>query len=94
MRLSEVIVGGIGVLLAGAIVLAQQPAPTPPPSPPPCDEQLRITTTRMDIKRQQADLAEQNVAQLLEQLRQAQVQNAELKSEIDKLKDGAKPPGN
>ena len=94
MRLSDVVVGAMGVLLAGAIVLAQQPGPTPPPSAPPCYEQLRITTTKYEIKRNQAELAEQNVAQLLEQLRQAQLQNADMKSEIDKLKDGAKSPGN
>jgi len=72
----------------GALLCAQQPAP------PPCDEQLRITQTRYDIKKNQAELAEQNIAQLLEQLRQAQAQNTELKGEVEKLKHGAQPAAN
>ena len=56
--------------------------------------QLRTSKTLLDIKKQQADLAEQNVAQLLEQLRQAQVQNGDLRREVEALKQGSKPPGN
>jgi len=56
--------------------------------------QLRTGKTLLDIKKQQADLAEQNVAQLLEQLRQAQVQNGDLRREVEALKQGSKPPGN
>jgi hypothetical protein len=63
--------------------------------------QIRTGQTQYDIKKNQAELAERNVAQLLEQLRQAQQQtqalssqNAELRSEVEKLKNGASPQAN
>ena len=63
---------------------------------------LRTGQTQYDIKKNQAELAEKNVAQLLEQLRQAQQQtmlltgqNAELRQEVEKLKNGkAESPKN
>jgi hypothetical protein len=42
----------------------------------------RQLNTRWEIKRNQTDLAEKNVAQLLEQLRQAQAQIAALKTQL------------
>jgi uncharacterized protein YlxW (UPF0749 family) len=63
--------------------------------------QIRTGQTQYDIKKNQAELAERNVAQLLEQLRQAQQQaqtlssqNAELRSELEKLRNGATPQAN
>jgi hypothetical protein len=45
--------------------------------------QVRQHLTQYEIKRNQADLAEKNVAQLLEQLRQAQAQVGQLRKELD-----------
>lgn len=54
--------------------------------------QVRIGRTSYDIKKQQAELAEQNVAQLLEQLRLARQQQQGLQVEIDRLKAALAPP--
>jgi hypothetical protein len=51
--------------------------------------QVRELLTRWEIKRNQADLAEKNVAQLLEQLRQAQVQLGQARKELETLKGEA-----
>jgi hypothetical protein len=51
--------------------------------------QVRQHLTQYEIKRNQADLAEKNIAQLLEQLRQAQAQGAALRKELDTLKGEA-----
>jgi hypothetical protein len=48
--------------------------------------QVRIMRTQYDIKKSQAELAEQNVSQLVEQLRLAQQQLASLRGEVDQLK--------
>jgi hypothetical protein len=51
--------------------------------------QVRQHLTQYEIKRNQADLAEKNIAQLLEQLRQAQAQGAALRKELDQAKGGS-----
>jgi hypothetical protein len=48
--------------------------------------QVRQHLTQYEIKRNQADLAEKNVAQLLEQLRQAQAQIAQLRKDLEQTK--------
>lgn len=55
--------------------------------------QVRMQRTQYDIKKNQAELAEQNVAQLLEQLRLAREQSSALQAEVDKLK-GTPPASN
>jgi flagellar motility protein MotE (MotC chaperone) len=45
--------------------------------------QVRQHLTQYEIKRNQADLAEKNVAQLLEQLRQAQAQTQALRKDLE-----------
>jgi len=52
--------------------------------------QVRLLRTQYDIKQQQAQLAEQNVAQLLEQLRVVGQHRAALQVEVERLK--AQPP--
>lgn len=56
-------------------------------------KQVRIGRTTYEIKENQAKLAEQNVAQLLDQLREAQDQVAVLRAEVERLK-GAPTPSN
>jgi flagellar motility protein MotE (MotC chaperone) len=51
--------------------------------------QVRQHLTQYEIKRNQADLAEKNIAQLLEQLRQAQTQLAALRKELEQAKGGS-----
>lgn len=51
--------------------------------------QVRQHLTQYEIKRNQADLAEKNVAQLLEQLRQAQAQVAALRKDLEQAKGGS-----
>jgi len=48
--------------------------------------QVRLLRTQLDIKKQQAELAEQNVAQLLEQLRLSRQQQVALQAEVERLK--------
>jgi hypothetical protein len=54
----------------------------------------RELLTRYEIKRNQGDLAERTIAQLLEQLRQAQAQLAQLRKELEQAKTPAPPPPN
>ena len=54
--------------------------------------QLRVQRTQYDIKEQQAKMAETNVAQLLEQLRQRTLDVQTLQAEVEKLKNGAAAP--
>ena len=56
--------------------------------------QVRTLRHQYDIKKQQAELAEQNVAQLLEQLRLARQQNGALQAEVERLKTNGSPPRN
>jgi hypothetical protein len=51
--------------------------------------QVRQHLTQYEIKRNQADLAEKNVAQLLEQLRQAQGTIAALRKDLEQAKGDA-----
>jgi hypothetical protein len=51
--------------------------------------QVRELLTRWEIKRNQADLAEKNVAQLLEQLRQAQAQIGALRKDLEQIRSEA-----
>jgi hypothetical protein len=51
--------------------------------------QVRQNLTQYEIKRNQADLAERNVAQLLEQLRQVQAQLAQARKDLEQAKGDA-----
>ena len=48
--------------------------------------QIRTGRHQYEMRKNYADLAEQNVAQLLEQLRLARVENGALKAEVERLK--------
>src|SRR5262245_38311907 len=49
-------------------------------------------TTQYEIKRNQSELAERNVAELLEQLRRAQAVIADLRSQIEKVNGASEAP--
>jgi hypothetical protein len=53
--------------------------------------QVRTLRHQYDIKKQQAELAEQNIAQLLEQLRLAQQQLTALRAELEQQKTSTPP---
>jgi hypothetical protein len=53
--------------------------------------QVRTLRHQYDIKKQQAELAEQNIAQLLEQLRLVQQQLTALRGELEQQKASAPP---
>jgi small-conductance mechanosensitive channel len=54
--------------------------------------QLRVVTTQYTMKRNQAEQAEGNAAVLFEQVRQLQQGNAQLRTELEQVKNGKEAP--
>jgi hypothetical protein len=55
-------------------------------------KQVRLSRTQYEINDQRAKMAEQNIAQLLDQLREMQEQNAALKAELEQQKAATAVP--